>query len=58
MDPDPHVSSENALLAERSFLSEADKTSITNGYHPEWADKLLSSQGYCSGVGNIGHATE
>lgn len=56
VDPDPHVSSENALLAERSFLSETEE-SIINGYCSESTEKVpnqsLSFQGYRSGVGNI-----
>lgn len=58
VDPDPHVSSENALLAERSFLSETEE-SITNGYCSEWTEKVpnqsLSFQGFRSGVGNISY---
>lgn len=33
MDLSPHVISENALLAERSFISEQNETSVTNGHH-------------------------
>ncbi|PKI37913.1 serine/threonine protein phosphatase 2A 55 kDa regulatory subunit B beta isoform-like [Punica granatum] len=57
MDADPHISSENALLAERSFVSETDKTSDANGYHLEWTNKVakqsLSSQEYCPGIANV-----
>ncbi|KAK4750397.1 hypothetical protein SAY87_003879 [Trapa incisa] len=57
--PDPHVSSENALLAERSFVSETEETSITNGYQAESGEKVanqsLSSQGYSLEIANIGY---
>ncbi|PON59670.1 Protein phosphatase 2A regulatory subunit PR [Trema orientale] len=43
MDSFPFVSSENSLLAEKSFMSGQDKSSVPNGYHPEWTDKMGKS---------------
>lgn len=40
MDPYPFVNSENALLAERSFMIEEVKLSAANVYHPEWTEKM------------------
>lgn len=54
MQPDPHVSSENALLAEKSFLNETGKPVDANGYHLEWTEQRvqqkLPSQDFSSGV--------
>lgn len=45
----PNIGSGNALLAERSFLSEHDVQSFINGDHPEWketaSDNVLPHQG-------------
>ncbi|EXC26105.1 Serine/threonine protein phosphatase 2A 55 kDa regulatory subunit B beta isoform [Morus notabilis] len=43
MDPYPLVSSENVLLAESSFMTEQDKPSVSNGYHPERMEKMAKS---------------
>ncbi|PON72217.1 Protein phosphatase 2A regulatory subunit PR [Parasponia andersonii] len=43
MDYFPFVSSENSLLAEKSFMTGQDKSSVPNGYHPEWTDKMGKS---------------
>lgn len=43
MDPNPLVCSENALLAERSFMSGQDKPSVENGYHLEWTEKIAAN---------------
>lgn len=43
MDPYPFVNSENALLAESSFMTEEVKLSASNGYHPEWTEKMARS---------------
>lgn len=54
MDPNPLLCSENALLAERSFMNEHDKTSVDNGHNVEWTEKMatnmLPSQGVYSQV--------
>ncbi|XP_060967970.1 serine/threonine protein phosphatase 2A 55 kDa regulatory subunit B beta isoform isoform X2 [Cannabis sativa] len=36
MDSSPYVSSENALLAEKSFMTGQD----SNGHHSDWTDKM------------------
>ena len=58
MDPYPFVSSENALLAESSFMTEMDKPSVSNGYHPErmenMAKRMSPSQDRHAEVGKIG----
>ncbi|XP_024929473.3 serine/threonine protein phosphatase 2A 55 kDa regulatory subunit B alpha isoform isoform X3 [Ziziphus jujuba] len=43
MDPYPYVNSENALLAERSFITEKVTSSAVNGNHPEWTEKMALS---------------
>ncbi|KAF3437006.1 hypothetical protein FNV43_RR19759 [Rhamnella rubrinervis] len=43
MDPYPFVNSENALLAERSFMTEEVKLSAANGNRPEWMEKMTRS---------------
>ncbi|XP_062116220.1 serine/threonine protein phosphatase 2A 55 kDa regulatory subunit B beta isoform-like isoform X2 [Humulus lupulus] len=43
MGSSPFVSSENALLAEKSFMTEQDKLSVSNGYHSEWTVKMEKS---------------
>lgn len=43
MDPYPFVSSENALLAESSFMTDIYKPSVSNGYHPEWMENMAKS---------------
>ncbi|KAB1200930.1 Serine/threonine protein phosphatase 2A 55 kDa regulatory subunit B beta isoform [Morella rubra] len=57
MDPNPLVCSENALLAERSFMSGQDKPSVENGYHLEWTEKIAAniqpSQGVHSKTASI-----
>ena len=43
---DPHhqfVSSENALLAERSFMSEQDIPSFVTGNYPEWKEIVANN---------------
>ncbi|XP_038686836.1 serine/threonine protein phosphatase 2A 55 kDa regulatory subunit B beta isoform-like isoform X2 [Tripterygium wilfordii] len=40
MDPNQVVSSENSLLAERSFMSGQDKRSVGNGLHLEWTENM------------------
>uniref|UniRef100_A0A7N0V3L0 Serine/threonine-protein phosphatase 2A 55 kDa regulatory subunit B n=1 Tax=Kalanchoe fedtschenkoi TaxID=63787 RepID=A0A7N0V3L0_KALFE len=37
-DQIPHVSSENMLLAERSFEAGQHQPAVSNGYHLEWTD--------------------
>ncbi|KAJ4712369.1 Serine/threonine-protein phosphatase 2A 55 kDa regulatory subunit B [Melia azedarach] len=58
MDPIPHVSSENTLLAEKSFLSEFNTPSFPNGYHLEWtentAKNVSPSQVVQTKIGNLG----
>jgi serine/threonine-protein phosphatase 2A regulatory subunit B len=43
MDPNPPVCTENALLAERSFISGQYNSSIDNGYHLEWTEKMATN---------------
>ncbi|KAK6920675.1 WD40 repeat [Dillenia turbinata] len=43
MDPNPFVSSENSLLAERSFVNEQQVPSVPNGYRLEWTEKVAKS---------------
>ncbi|KAK9090374.1 hypothetical protein Sjap_023551 [Stephania japonica] len=43
MDQNTAVSSENMLLAEKSFVSEQLETSVPNGYHLEWTNKTPRS---------------
>ncbi|KAL4634061.1 hypothetical protein ACB092_04G170200 [Castanea dentata] len=43
MNPNPPVCSENALLAERSFISGQDNPSFGNGYLLEWTEKMGSN---------------
>ncbi|XP_042948758.1 serine/threonine protein phosphatase 2A 55 kDa regulatory subunit B beta isoform-like isoform X1 [Carya illinoinensis] len=61
MDPNPLLCSENALLAERSFMNEHDKTSVDNGHNVEWTEKMatnmLPSQGVYSKIANIEDTT-
>lgn len=60
LDLNPFVSSENALLAERSFVSGQPKSSLTNGYSLEWTEKMeKSTVASCiehTNVGDIGDA--
>lgn len=56
MKPNPSMCSENALLADRSFMSAQNDSSFSNGYHLEWKTKLPenslpSSQGGPAMVG-------
>ncbi|XP_024976957.1 serine/threonine protein phosphatase 2A 55 kDa regulatory subunit B beta isoform-like isoform X2 [Cynara cardunculus var. scolymus] len=51
MDLGPYVSSENALLSERSFVSGESKSSVANGLSLEWIDKMETS----ISVSNAGH---
>uniref|UniRef100_A0A2N9IZ35 Serine/threonine-protein phosphatase 2A 55 kDa regulatory subunit B n=1 Tax=Fagus sylvatica TaxID=28930 RepID=A0A2N9IZ35_FAGSY len=57
MDPNPPVCTENALLAERSFISGQYNSSIDNGYHLEWTEKMATntfpSQEVHSKIANI-----
>lgn len=39
MDPDAQVTSENALLSEKSFMNDQLNPSIPNGFRLEWAAK-------------------
>jgi serine/threonine-protein phosphatase 2A regulatory subunit B len=43
IDHNPLVCSENALLAERSFMSGQDKPSVDNGYHLERTEKMAAN---------------
>ena len=43
MDPHPFASSENALLAEMSFITGQDKQSVPNGNHRVWTEKMPKS---------------
>uniref|UniRef100_A0A5B7CAD2 Serine/threonine-protein phosphatase 2A 55 kDa regulatory subunit B n=1 Tax=Davidia involucrata TaxID=16924 RepID=A0A5B7CAD2_DAVIN len=61
MDLNPIVCSENALLAERSFISGQNKPSFANGNCLEWTDKMANStlashEGHTK-IANIGDAT-
>lgn len=56
MKPNPSPCSENAILAERSFVDAQNDSSFSNGYHQEWKTKLPensppSSQGGLAMVG-------
>ncbi|OMO67591.1 Protein phosphatase 2A, regulatory subunit PR55 [Corchorus olitorius] len=50
MDHHQFVSSENALLAESSFMSEQDIPSFTNGTHPELKDNTANNAFLSHGV--------
>lgn len=39
MELSPNVSSENALLSEKSFMTGLNESSAQNGYHLEWMNK-------------------
>lgn len=43
VDHHPLVCSENALLAERSFMSGQGKQSINNGHHLEWTETMAAN---------------
>ncbi|THU42855.1 hypothetical protein C4D60_Mb00t05560 [Musa balbisiana] len=43
MDSNAHISSENALLSEKSFLTDQNIQSVPNGYHLEWITKKPKS---------------
>lgn len=43
VDPHQFVSSENSLLAERSFVSEQDIPSFTNGNNLEWKENVANN---------------
>lgn len=43
MDSNAHISSENALLSEKSFLTDQKIQSVPNGYHLEWITKKPKS---------------
>ncbi|TXG50243.1 hypothetical protein EZV62_022767 [Acer yangbiense] len=43
MNPSPYVSSENTLLAERSFMSGQETPSFSNGYQLEWTEKVAKN---------------
>lgn len=54
--PIPSLCSENAILAERSFVDAQNDSSFSSGYHLEWKTKLPensppSSQGGVAMVG-------
>ncbi|GAV58342.1 hypothetical protein CFOL_v3_01876 [Cephalotus follicularis] len=42
MDPNPFVCPENAILAEKSFMSGQNEPAILNGYHMEWTKKMTT----------------
>ncbi|KAM2978262.1 hypothetical protein FF2_015108 [Malus domestica] len=43
MTPYPLASSDNLLLAERSFISREDKPPFPNGYRREWIEKMTKN---------------
>ena len=43
MNINPFVRTENALLAERSFVSGQHKPSVGNGYCLEWTEKMANN---------------
>ncbi|KAJ8623065.1 hypothetical protein MRB53_031594 [Persea americana] len=58
MKPNPSPCSENAILAERSFVDAQNDSSFSNGYHQEWKTKLPensppSSQGGLAMISKI-----
>jgi len=56
-DLNPYISPENALLVERSYLSDQENINLDNGYHAEWIEKIAQQElpsyklpGICTGV--------
>ncbi|KAL5725066.1 Serine/threonine protein phosphatase 2A 55 kDa regulatory subunit B beta isoform [Ranunculus cassubicifolius] len=56
IDHDPHVSSENALLGQNSFVEQEHGISATNGYRLEWKNKTPSSMSHenLTEIANVG----
>lgn len=40
----PYICPENALLAERSYVSDQEKINFDNGHHVEWTEKIAQQK--------------
>ncbi|XP_030458258.2 serine/threonine protein phosphatase 2A 55 kDa regulatory subunit B beta isoform-like [Syzygium oleosum] len=43
-DLGPYICPENALLAERSYVSDQEKINFDNGHHVEWTEKIAQQK--------------